>query len=153
MSQPPPWSPYGQNPQGQYPYQPSYRSVNGGLILTLGILGVLLCNFLGPVALMMGSSAVAAIDRGEANPNERGSASAGRIMGIIGTVFLVIGVFFWVALLANPTFREAFSKGYAKGYRQSQPQNKPEEFPPFPDSPPSNMPAPTPPQPTVPQPQ
>ncbi len=130
MSQPPPWPPpggpgshyppYSPYPQGsQYPL----RSVNGGLILTLGILGLLVCNLLGPVAAVMGSNAVRAIDRGEANPNERGSANAGRIMGIISTVFLALSVLILIIAVASPDFREGFSRGFDKGYHSTAPNN------------------------------
>ncbi len=128
MSQPPPWPPqpggqgpqyppYSQNPQG--PLQP----VNGGLILTLGILGLLVCNLLGPVAAVMGGNAVAAIDRGQANQNERGSANAGRILGIISTVFLALSVLLLVIAVASPDFREGFSRGFDKGYHSTAPNN------------------------------
>ena len=125
MSQPPPWPPQpgGQGPQyppysqypSQYPQQP-LRSVNGGLIMALGIMGLLICNVFGPFAAVMGGNAVAAIDRGEANPNERGSANAGRVMGIISTVFLVLSVLLVVVAFANPQFRQGFSQGFGKGF-------------------------------------
>lgn len=104
MSQPPPWPP-----------EP-LRSVNGGLIMALGIMGLLICNVFGPFAAVMGGNAVSAIDRGEAKPNERGSANAGRIMGIISTVFLILSVLLVVVAVANPQFRQGFSQGFEKSY-------------------------------------
>lgn len=129
MSQPPPWPPQpgGQGPQyppyQQYPPYPQgpRRSVNGGLILTLGILALLVCNLLGPVAAVMGGNAVGAIDRGEADPNERGSANAGRILGIISTVFLVLTVLILVVAIASPEFRQGFSKGFDQSYHHTAP--------------------------------
>ena len=67
-------------------------SVNGTLILVLGILSIVVCGILGPIAWVMGNNALAALDRGEGDPNERTSANAGRICGIVGTVFLILGV-------------------------------------------------------------
>ncbi len=128
MSQPPSWPPQPGESGSQYPYssysqgpQDPFRSVNSGLILALGLLGLLVCNLLGPVAAVMGGSAVAAIDRGEANPNERGSANAGRIMGIISTVFLVLSVLLVLIAVASPDFREGFSRGFEKSYHGTVP--------------------------------
>ncbi len=69
----------------------------------LGIIGIVLCQLLGPIAWVMGNNELAAIDAGRRAPENRGTANAGRILGIIGTVllalsilaviFLVIGVF------------------------------------------------------------
>jgi hypothetical protein len=124
MSQPPPWPPQPGGPQ--YPPYPPYgqgplRSVNGGLILALGLLGLLVCNLLGPVAAVMGGNAVAAIDRGEADPNEHGQANAGRIMGIISTVFLVLSVLLVLIAVASPDFRAGFSRGFERSYHGAAP--------------------------------
>jgi len=124
MSQPPP--PWPPQPGGQYPQYPPYpqrplRSVNGGLILTLGILGLLVCNLLGPVATVMGGNAVTAIDRGEADPNERGSANAGRILGIISTVFLALSVLLVAIAIASPEFRQGFVQGFDQSYHHTAP--------------------------------
>lgn len=127
MSQPPPWPPQpgGQGsqypPYGQYPQQHPLRPVNGGLILTLGLLGLLLCNLFGPFAAVMGSNAVSAIDRGEANPNERGSANAGRIMGIISTVFLALSLVLIIIAAASPDFRQGFTRGFNQSYHGTPP--------------------------------
>ncbi len=128
MSQPPPWPPQpgGQGPQypppyGQYPPQRLLQPVNGGLILTLGILGLLLCNLLGPVAAVMGGNAVAAIARGEADPNERGSANAGRILGIISTVCLVLWALGLAIAVASPDFRQGFARGFTQSYHRTAP--------------------------------
>jgi uncharacterized Tic20 family protein len=60
--------------------------------LVLGILGLVLCQILGPIAWVMGNNEVNAIDAGKRNPANRSTAQAGKILGIIGTVFLIIGV-------------------------------------------------------------
>ena len=128
MSQPPPWPQQPGGPGPQYPPYPQYpqrplQPVSGGLILTLGILGLLVCNLLGPIAAVMGGKAVAAIDRGEADPNERGSANAGRIMGIISTVLLALSVLLLIIAVASPDFRAGFTRGFDKGYRSTAPNN------------------------------
>ncbi len=60
--------------------------------LVLGILGLVLCQILGPIAWVMGNNEVNAIDAGKRNPANRSTAQAGKILGIIGTVFLIVGV-------------------------------------------------------------
>jgi hypothetical protein len=94
---PPAPSPYGQQ-QGyqQTPYGggPSYLpSANGGTILALGIAAFFCFGIiLGPIAWVMGNSALALIDSGQANPAERSNVAAGRICGIIATALSVVGL-------------------------------------------------------------
>jgi hypothetical protein len=68
-------------------------------VLVLGILSLVLCQVLGPFAWVMGNKELAAIDAGERPPQNRGTAQAGRVLGIIGTVLLGVGVFFGVGML------------------------------------------------------
>jgi hypothetical protein len=67
-------------------------------ILVLGILGLVLCQVLGPFAWVMGNKELAAIDAGTRAPENRGTAQAGKVLGIIATVLMVIGVLFFVGL-------------------------------------------------------
>lgn len=67
--------------------------------LVLGILGFVLCGVLAPFAWSIGSKELAAIDNGLRDPTNRGSANAGKILGMIGTIFLVIAVVFGVLAL------------------------------------------------------
>lgn len=65
--------------------------------LVLGILGIVCCGFLGPVAWYLGSQELKAIQAGQAPSAGEGFSKAGMILGIIGTVFLgltLIWVFF-----------------------------------------------------------
>src|SRR5688500_13402041 len=84
-------------------YDPAARTragtLNGTLMLVLGILSIVVCGILGPFAWVMGDNALAALDRGEGDPNERGTVTAGRICGIIGTVFLILGILMVIAYL------------------------------------------------------
>lgn len=73
-----------------FAYRPQAR---GALILTLGILALVMCSALGPVAWAMGSTDLAAIDRGELDPAGRGLVTAGRVCGIVATVLLIMVVF------------------------------------------------------------
>ena len=61
-------------------------------ILVLGILGLILCQVLSPFAWVMGNRELEAIDGGRRPPENRSTANAGRILGIIGTVLLAIGL-------------------------------------------------------------
>ncbi len=70
-------------------------------ILVLGILGVVVCQFLAPVAWVMGNNELQAIDAGRRNPENRGTANAGRILGIVGTVLMAIGIFLVILLLVG----------------------------------------------------
>jgi Domain of unknown function (DUF4190) len=109
---PPPANPYvppneygaPQSPYGS-PYQPAYA---GGLMpahpsattsMVLGIVGlvsILACAGLllvvSPVAWVLGAKAVREIDASPGRYGGRDRAAAGRIMGIIGSVLLVLGV-------------------------------------------------------------
>lgn len=68
-------------------------------ILVLGILSLVVCQILGPIAWVMGNNELASIDAGRRPPQNRGTAQAGRILGIISTVLMIIGVVFLIALL------------------------------------------------------
>jgi hypothetical protein len=73
----------------------------GTLILILGILSIVCVQLLGPVAWIMGNTAMREIDANPGACSNRGTVNAGRICGIIGTIFLVLGVITWVILLAT----------------------------------------------------
>jgi hypothetical protein len=67
--------------------------------LVLGILGVVVCGILGPFAWYIGNREVKAIDEGRRDPTNRGSANAGKILGIVGTVFLGLGILVGIVVL------------------------------------------------------
>jgi hypothetical protein len=68
------------------------RPHRGGLILTLGILGLLCCGPLGIVAWVMGSSDLNEIRQGRMDPSGQSLTQAGMVIGIIATVVLILGV-------------------------------------------------------------
>lgn len=91
---PPGGYPQPGHPQGGYGYG-AYGAVQqehpqGTVILVLGILGLVLCQLLGPVAWIMGNKAKAEVDRNPGRYSNAGSISAGRICGIIATVILIL---------------------------------------------------------------
>ena len=124
--QQPPYSqqqPYGQQPAyGQQPYgqQPAYPPAYGPaasdqiqfhaagptvehpqatLAFVLGLLSVLGLSILGPFGWYYGNKVVAEIDRDPREYANRGIAMAGKVLGIIGTVFLSLAVLAVVALI------------------------------------------------------
>jgi len=62
----------------------------GAMVLTLGILGLVICAICGVIALIMGKNDLRDIDAGRMDPTGRGLTQAGWILGIIGTVILGI---------------------------------------------------------------
>jgi hypothetical protein len=71
-----------------------------GAILTLGILSLAVCAFLGPIAWAMGNEELRRIDAGQVDPMTRGSVIAGRICGIIATVLLIVAAVACIAFFA-----------------------------------------------------
>jgi hypothetical protein len=73
---------------------PSGDHPEGTKILILGILGVTLCNILAPFAWIVGNRVLREIDQSNGMmAGNRGLVVAGRILGIVGTVLLLIGCF------------------------------------------------------------
>ncbi len=81
-------------------------------ILVLGILGIICCGPLGIAAWVMGNNELAAIDAGRRSPKSRSTANAGRIMGIIGTVLLVLGILLFLGLLIAGFSFTSFNTGF-----------------------------------------
>jgi hypothetical protein len=93
---------YGQQPDygQQQPYgQPAYAPPDhpkATTSLILGILGIVLCSILAPFAWRIGKRTVDEIDASNGQLGGRGSAQAGYIMGIIGTILLGLALLFLV---------------------------------------------------------
>ncbi|NNF53545.1 MAG: hypothetical protein HKN03_03780 [Acidimicrobiales bacterium] len=68
--------------------------------LVVGILSFVCCGLLGPVAWYVGQQEINGIDAGRRDPSNRGTANAGRIIGIIATVLLVFGLGFYAIAVA-----------------------------------------------------
>jgi hypothetical protein len=68
--------------------------------LVLGILSIVVCQLLGPFAWQMGVKELQAIDAGRRPPENRSNANAGKILGIIGTALLAIGLLAIIAAVA-----------------------------------------------------
>lgn len=70
------------------------------LSLVLGIIGVVLCSLCAPFAWKLGKDAEAAVDASGGRLGGRGLATAGKILGMVGTALLVLGILLLVVLLA-----------------------------------------------------
>ena len=68
------------------------------MILVLGILGLVLCGFLGIAAWVMGSGDLKEIDAGLMDPSGRSMTNAGRICGMIATFLLILGALIGIAI-------------------------------------------------------
>ncbi len=99
---PPPPSP------GGFPSAPGYSYPAAGvgltphrgtMVLVLGILGIACCSVLSIPAFLMSKADLAAMDAGTMDPTGRGVTSAARILGIVGMVFLAIGVAYLIFIL------------------------------------------------------
>lgn len=81
-------------------YQATYpESSQAVLVFVLGILGLLMCQILAPIAWAIGNGELRGIAEGRRPPQDRGLASAGRVLGIIGTVLLGLGLLFGLLFL------------------------------------------------------
>lgn len=90
-------------PQGSWAQQ-SQDHPRAMLSLILGILGVVCCSLTAPFAWVFGKRAVAEIDASGGRLGGRGVAQAGYILGIIGTVLMIIGIVAWIGLVSTGSF-------------------------------------------------
>lgn len=89
------------------PDKPSSQAVTA---LVLGILSFVCCQILGPVAWYLGNQEQRSIREGRSSAAGQGFATAGVILGIIGTVFLVFGLF-WVFAMGGMAVVGAMLEG------------------------------------------
>lgn len=94
---PPGYRPYGQPAYGAYGAQTDHPQ--GTTILVLGILSLVVCGLLGPVAWVMGSNTLKEIDADPTRYRNRGNVVAGKVLGIISSVLLIVTVFAWIAII------------------------------------------------------
>jgi hypothetical protein len=69
---------------------PSGAQSKATTILVLGILGIVCCGLLAPVAWYMGKNEVRLIEAGHLPAASLGTAKAGMICGIVGTILLAL---------------------------------------------------------------
>jgi hypothetical protein len=81
--------------------------------LILGILGFVCCQLCAPFAWYMGSQETKAIKAGQSPAAGQGLATAGMILGIIGTILLVFGLL-WIFFFGGLAVLSAFSQATAQ---------------------------------------
>ena len=83
-------------PEGYYAGPPvGARKADGAITaLVLGILGIVLCQLCAPFAWSLGRKAERQVDASGGTLGGRGEATAGKILGIIGTIFLGLIILF-----------------------------------------------------------
>jgi hypothetical protein len=89
--------PYGTYPQGYAAGLPEHPSATTAMVLgIIGLVGIAFCGgltlVLSPFAWAIGRRSVREIDSAPGRYSGREKANAGRIMGLIGTILLVLGV-------------------------------------------------------------
>jgi hypothetical protein len=91
---------YGQSPYGQPPmgYAPDHPKATTALVL--GILGLVVCGVIAPFAWRIGRRTLDEIDGSHGQLGGRGTAQAGYVLGIIGTVVLLLGLLGGLLLIA-----------------------------------------------------
>jgi hypothetical protein len=91
-------------------YGPNPYESRSTTVLVMGILGLVLCQVLGPVAWVMGNNLKR--EAQAAGYPEPGQAKAGRICGIVATAMLVLGVVAIVLLFTLGAARTTTSFSY-----------------------------------------
>ena len=81
-------------PAGWAPAPP--RHPQATTVLVLGILGIVACGVLAPIAWYMGSKAMAEIDATPGAYSGEGEVRTGRILGIVGSVLFALMVVFLI---------------------------------------------------------
>jgi len=97
------------NPHAHAPLPPAPYGGYGGYglpsrsstILTLGILSLVVCSIMGPIAWAMGSEELRRIEAGTSDPHHRGTVVAGRICGIVATCLMIFSVLMLIFLFAS----------------------------------------------------
>ncbi|CAM4207564.1 DUF4190 domain-containing protein [Nocardia ninae] len=92
MSYPPQPPPYGYQAYGGY--GPPQEHPQATMILILGILSLVFCQILGPVAWVMGKKALNEIDASGGSLGGRSNVMVGYVCGIIASVLIILGILF-----------------------------------------------------------
>ena len=72
----------------------------GTLVLVLGILSLVVCAPLGIAAWIMGNNDLKEIAAGTMDPSGQQTTNIGKILGMIGTILLALGLIAFVAAMA-----------------------------------------------------
>jgi hypothetical protein len=64
----------------------------GTTVLILGVLGIVACQIVAPFAWVMGNKALEEIDRDPLRYSNRSNVNLGRILGMVGSIILGLGI-------------------------------------------------------------
>lgn len=96
---PEPQEPYGAAPRAPWGVPATWTHPRGTTVLVLGILSVVLAPVVGPFAWVMGRRALSEADAAPSPPANRSALQAGMVLGIIGTVLMILGALWVVAVM------------------------------------------------------
>ena len=99
-SYPPPYAPPVQGGYGQQPE----NNPNATTALVLGIVGVVFCPLTAPFAWVIGKRGMNEIDASGGRMGGRGLAQAGYVLGILGTILIVLILLFVVLAVVLGAF-------------------------------------------------
>ncbi len=71
------------------------------MALIMALLGLTLCQLLCPLAWIFGQRELDAIDAGRRDPSKRDMAFASKVIGIVGTALMVLGLIFLVLFVVS----------------------------------------------------
>lgn len=91
------------------PPPPPEAKGNATTVLVLGIISIVCCQVAGPIAWFLGNKELQAIRAGISPASGEGTAKAGMIMGIVGTIFLIGIIIF--SLFGGLAFFSAIMSG------------------------------------------
>jgi hypothetical protein len=96
-------------PSGEYAAPPTAgRKADGAIAaLVLGIIGVIFCPLCAPIAWGLGRKAERLVDASGRTLGGRGEATTGKVLGMIGTGLMIIGIILFIALVAFGTSIES----------------------------------------------
>ncbi|MFI7001464.1 DUF4190 domain-containing protein [Nocardia sp. NPDC050175] len=97
MSYPPQQPPYGYPAYGAYGPPPEHPQAT--IILILGILSLVFCQIIGPVAWVMGKRALNEIDASGGALGGRSNVMVGYVCGIIASTLIILGILFFVLFI------------------------------------------------------
>ena len=83
----------------------------GGAILALGIIGLVVCGICGIIAWVMANTDLAKMKAGRMDPAGESMTQAGKILGIIASVLMILGVI-WVVFVMGIVATSGASSGY-----------------------------------------
>ena len=78
----------------------SQQSSKATMALVFGVLGIICCGLLAPVAWYLANEELKSIDMGRLPDSNRGMAQVAKILGIIGTILLGLGLL-WVLMFGG----------------------------------------------------